>query len=127
MDDARPSAEHPLVVLVEDDEAVRAALKFTLEMEGFSVHPCRSAEDLSGLRLPDRHACLVVDERLPGQSGLAALLDLRRAGVTLPAALITTNPKPPLRAAAARAAVPILEKPLLGDALIGWLRGALAD
>ena len=122
-----PAAERPVIVLVDDDRAVCAALGFALDLEGYSVTVCHSAEELMGLRLPDRRACLVVDERLPGQSGLAALDDLRRAGVTLPAALITTNPQPRLRAAAARAHVPILEKPLIGDALLLWVRDSVGE
>jgi FixJ family two-component response regulator len=67
----------------------------------------------------------VLDERLPGVSGLAALARLRARGVGLPAVLITTHPLPILREAARAAGVEILEKPLLGDGLVRWIRGAL--
>ena len=47
--------------------------------------------------------------------------------MTLPAILITSHPKPDLRAAAAAAGVPIVEKPLIGDALMTSIRRALAS
>jgi hypothetical protein len=44
----------------------------------------------------------------------------------MPAVLITTNPRPHLRARAAAAGVPIIEKPLLTDGLLSAVRSALA-
>lgn len=113
------------VILVEDDDAVRGALKFALEAEGMSVEVCQTGEELLGRTLPLSHACLVLDYHLPGVSGLEALAELRRRAVALPAILITTNPKPALQAEAAAAGVPIVEKPLMGDALLGGIRAAL--
>jgi FixJ family two-component response regulator len=122
---AVPSRTHPLVVVVDDDAALRHALTFSLELEGFQVEGCDSGEALLARALPDRDTCLVIDERLPGVSGLQALRKLRARAVALPAVLITSNPKAALRQAAAAAGVPIVEKPLLGDALLGSIRAAL--
>lgn len=116
----------PVVVLVDDDSALRNALAFSLELEGFDVKTCESGEALLALELPTNNACLVIDQRLPGITGLRALDQLRRREVDLPALLITTNPKAALRTAAARAGVPIVEKPLLGDGLVVSIRDALA-
>ena len=120
-----PASDRPLVILVDDDEALRSAVKFSLELEGYQVATCGSGEALLLHDLPDRNACLVVDERLPGLSGLATLAQLRRRNVALPALLITTNPRATLREAAAAAGVPIVEKPLMGDGLAGSIRAAL--
>ena len=120
-----PSAARPLVIIVDDDPAVRSSLTFSLELEGFQVDSCESGEALLLRNLPDHHTCLVVDERLPGISGLQALAQLRGRQVGLPALLITSNPKPATREAAAAAGVPIVEKPLLCDALSGSIRAAL--
>lgn len=120
-----PSAARPLVIIVDDDPAVRSSLTFSLELEGFQVDSCESGEALLLRNLPDQHTCLVVDERLPGISGLQALAQLRGRQVGLPALLITSNPKPATREAAAAAGVPIVEKPLLCDALSGSIRAAL--
>lgn len=116
----------PKVLLVEDDAALRAAVTFSLELEGFEVDAFDCAEALL-LNLPQhRMACLVLDQKLPGLSGLAALAQLRSQAVDLPALLITSNPDRALRSAAASAGVTIVEKPLLGDGLVESIRAALA-
>jgi FixJ family two-component response regulator len=120
-----PNLTPPLVVIVDDDAAVRAALEFTLELEGFDVVSCSSGEALLLRDLPNRNACLLVDERLPGITGLDALNQLRNRDVKLPAILMTSHPSASVRATAKAAGVPILEKPLLGDALTVAIRNAL--
>jgi FixJ family two-component response regulator len=112
------------VVVVDDDPAVCAALKFSMELEGYHVETCASGEQLLLRDLPKAGVCLVIDERLPGISGLSTLAQLRRRGVDVPAILITTNPKPDLRMNAAAAGAPIVEKPLIGDALLAAVREA---
>ena len=120
-----PNLTPPLVVIVDDDAAVRAALEFTLELEGFDVVSCSSGEALLLRDLPNRNACLLVDERLPGITGLDALNQLRNRDVKLPAILMTSHPSASVRATAKAAGVPILENPLLGDALTVAIRNAL--
>ena len=107
----------PLVYVVDDDAAVRQALEFALDLEGFRVETFESGEALLLRDTPAGPGCLVLDERLPGISGLDTLRQLRARAVDLPAILITTHPGPVLRAAAQRAGVRILEKPLLGETL----------
>ena len=115
----------PTVVVVDDDHAVRTALAFSLELEGYQVQACASGEALLAQSLPTGNACLLLDERLPGMSGLEALAKLRARDVTLPALLITSHPNAALRAAAARARTPILEKPLMGEGLKRAIEQAL--
>jgi FixJ family two-component response regulator len=122
----RPKAR-PAVVIVDDDAAVRSALTFALEAEGFDVDVRATGEELLAGGLPNAAACLVIDERLPGIGGLQALQLLRARHVYLPALLITTNPNAILRRAAKAAGVPIVEKPLVCDALVDSIRAALAD
>jgi FixJ family two-component response regulator len=116
----------PVVIVVDDDAAVRNALQFALGLQGYEVEVCESGEALLERALPDASACLVIDERLKGISGLNALNVLRRREVTLPAILITSNPQPQLRMAAKAAGVPIVEKPLMGDGLLAAIQDALA-
>jgi FixJ family two-component response regulator len=59
-------------------------------------------------------------------SGLDLIVELRRRKVDLPAILITTHPDAALRDRAARAGVPLIEKPLLNDMLFQGIRTALA-
>lgn len=121
-----PSGVRPTVILVDDDPAVAHAVQFSFDLEGLEVRQYRDAESvLAGPAMPER-GCMVVDQNLPGLSGLALLERLRATGVTLPAILITTNPRAALRDRAATAGIPIIEKPLLTDALLTAVRKALA-
>lgn len=115
----------PKILLVDDDAALCDALQFALELEGFVVETYGSAEALSGQKDLPGEACLIVDYRLPGMDGLALLKSLRRRDVRLPALLITSNPGANLQRQAAQLGVPIVEKPLLGDALMTNIRSAL--
>lgn len=116
----------PTVFIVDDDEAVCRSLAFALDLEGFAVTFDRTAEEFLLRRLPGERAFIVLDERLPGMSGSQALKVLRRRGVDLPAALVTTHPLAGLRAAAAATCTPILEKPLLSETLVESVRCGLA-
>jgi FixJ family two-component response regulator len=109
-------AKPPPVVIVDDDAALLAALRFAFETEGLVVAAYPSAEAML-----DEHvgasACLVLDYRLPGMSGLDLYDRLRARGSATPAVLITSNPVASTRARARAFGIPIVEKPLLGDAL----------
>ena len=113
------------IVIIDDDPAVRNSLKFALEVEGFSVRAYQSgAELLKDTDIPD-NGCLVVDYKLPEMNGLDLLVELRRRKVDLPAFLVTTHPNAAVRDRAARAGVPLIEKPLLNDMLFQGIRAAL--
>lgn len=111
-----------MLVVVDDDSAVRNSLKFVLEVEGFQVRVFASAEELlNEASLPDP-SCLVVDYYMPGMNGLELVAQLRARDVSIPAILITPAPSETLRARAAAAGVPIVEKPLLGSRLLESIR-----
>ena len=114
--DRRHGARSKVVLVIDDDPAVLGSLKFSLEIEGFSVRCYDSpAAFLTAGDLPLR-ACLVVDQQLPGISGLDLLASLdaeRRAA----AILITSYPSATLRGKAEAVGVRIVEKPLLSNAL----------
>jgi FixJ family two-component response regulator len=101
-----------LIVVIDDDVAVRNSLKFSLEVEGFEVHAYAEASTLLDEAELPRRGCLIIDYNLPGMNGLAALDTLRRRGVAMPAS-------------AAAAGVAIVEKPLLGSALFDAVHDAI--
>jgi len=112
----------PVVVIVDDDPAVCSSLKFSLEIEGFTVRTFGSGAELlhsNGLAACN---CFVIDQRMPAMSGLEVIRKLREQHVAAPAILITSHPNPALSARAAQAEIPIVEKPLLGNALIDKIR-----
>ena len=113
-----------VMIVVDDDSAVRNSLKFILEVEGFQVRIFSSAEELLNEdSLPDA-SCLVVDYYMPGMNGLELVAQLRGRDVLIPAILITPAPSENLRNRAAAAGVSIVEKPLLGSRLLDSIRMA---
>jgi two-component system response regulator FixJ len=120
-------SEKQTVLVVDDDAAVRSALKFALEVEGFRVQLYDgSAALLADGRLP-KQGCLVIDYRMPGIDGLQLVDMLRARDVALPAILISGRVNQQLRGRAERSGVTaVLEKPLSDAALLESIRHALA-
>jgi FixJ family two-component response regulator len=118
------AASGPVIIVVDDDPAVRYSLKFSLEIEGFLVRLYASGSELLGERDIPRCSCLVVDQRMSGIAGLDLICKLREQAISAPAILITSHPTAELARRAARANVAIVEKPLLGNALVERIRDA---
>jgi FixJ family two-component response regulator len=113
------------VLVVDDDPAVRNSLRFSLEIDGYQVRLFHSDKDVLDLDELPQSACLILDYNLPGANGLDLLAAMRARGYTSPAILITSHPPTGVRIRAAAAGVPIVEKPLLGDALIDAIHAAV--
>ena len=114
------------VVLVDDDSALRLALTFMLELDGFAVTALESGEALLQADLPPAPVCLVLDQNLTGLTGLEALAVLRARMERLPAVLITSHPRISTRETAAALGAVIVEKPLLGESLSAAINAALS-
>jgi FixJ family two-component response regulator len=123
---AQSAPGKPVIVIVDDDFAVRNSLAFALTEEGFLVRTYCSAEMLLNDTLLSDASCLVIDQKLPGLSGLDLVDELRRRNVSAPVILITTGPTAQIRRAATKAGVAIVEKPLIGDALFHEIQSNLA-
>lgn len=119
-------AFEPIIIVVDGDAAVRASLKFALELDGFAVEAHESADAVVKRNDLPRRGCLVLDYHLRGMNGLQLLRALRDRHVDMPAVLITTQPSRAVRAEAAAAGVQIVEKPLLSNTLLTSLQRALA-
>jgi two-component system, LuxR family, response regulator FixJ len=119
-------ASNPVILVVDDDPALLGALTFALELESYVVRAYSDAAAVLGDADLPRPCCLVIDYRLPGINGLDLLARLRERGIAAPAILITTSPGAPLREAAMRAEIQIIEKPLLTNALSDEIRRAIA-
>jgi FixJ family two-component response regulator len=115
-----------VVLIVDDDPAVRASLRFALEIEGFAVQVFATSDELLARPTLPAGACLVVDYLLPIMNGLELVAALRGRGVDSPAILITSDPPARLRREAAAAGLTLVEKPLLGNGLAEAIRAALA-
>lgn len=115
-----------LVHVVDDDAAVRGALRWLLEGEGFAVRDYASAEAFLEARDPRLGGCAVVDLRMPGMSGLELQDALARRGDRMPLVFLTAHGEIPLAVAAMRAgAVDFVEKPFDDEQLLEAIRRAL--
>lgn len=112
----------PMLLLVDDDPAVRASLQFSLELEGFRVNVFDSGETLMEQADLAHPSCLVLDYRLPGIDGLSLLHALRQRGEQCPAVIITSNPTRSVRQRINDAGAVLVEKPLLRNGLTVAIR-----
>ena len=103
-----------VVIVISDDLAVRNSLK----IEGLAVRSYVSGADLLNAGDLARCDCYVVDQKTSATSALNLIAQLRDRHLTAPAILITSYPSPSLRQQAEKAEVPIVEKPLVGNALL---------
>jgi FixJ family two-component response regulator len=114
-----------LLVVVDDDAAVRSSLKFSFELEGFDVRTFAGAKELFDEPDFSAFSCVIVDQNMPGMTGLALISELRARKVMVPAILITSHPSDIISQQATKAGVPIVEKPFLGNTLFRQVLSAV--
>jgi FixJ family two-component response regulator len=119
-------SENSLIAVVDDDEAIREATESLIRSVGFRVVVFPSAEDfLRSSHLQDT-ACLIVDVRMPGMSGLELQRQLAAANYSTPIIFITAHGDEEARARALRAgAVAFLDKPFSDEVLLRAVQAAL--
>jgi FixJ family two-component response regulator len=110
----------PIVVYIVDDEAaIRQALARLMRSAGLRAETFASVTEVLDKGRLDEIACIVVDIRLPGVSGLELPQRLARLGYTPPVIVITAYDTDANRQAAHRAgAAAFFRKPVDGDALL---------
>jgi FixJ family two-component response regulator len=112
-----------LVLLVEDDQAVREALQFVLELEGLSVRVHDRSDGLLADPELEHADCVVLDDRNWGMDGFELLSRLRDRDVSVPSIMLVGHLTKRLRDRASAAGVSlILEKPLMDNALHDHIR-----
>ena len=118
----------PIVFVVDDDSSVRKALQRLVQSVGMKVETFAGAREFLA-RLPYAGpACLVLDIRMPGLSGLDLQEELAQAGVSLPIVFITGHGTIPMSVRAMKAgAIDFLEKPFEDQALLDLIQQALAQ
>jgi FixJ family two-component response regulator len=118
----------PLVLVVDDDLSMREALSSLLRSVGLSVETFASARDFLNYKRPDCPACLVLDVRMPGLSGLDLQRELRKSGDRLPVIFITGHGDIPMAVRAMKAgAAEFLSKPFREEDLLDAIRHALTQ
>lgn len=106
-------------VLIEDEDAVRLATTQTLQLGGFSVQACSSAEQAAPWLQADFPGVIVTDVRLPGRSGLELLAQAIAVDPDLPVIVVTGHGDVSMAVEAMRAgAYDFIEKPFAADRLL---------
>jgi FixJ family two-component response regulator len=119
--------ETPLIYIVDDDQSMRASLQRLLTEVGFQTRVYGSTGEFLLDPLPDQPACLLLDVRLPGPSGLELQAALQRHNVEVPVIFLTGHADVASSVQAMKAgAVDFLEKPVEPDILFAAIRSALA-
>lgn len=112
-------------ILIEDEAPLRLATTQTLELGGFAVQACASAEEALALLRADFAGVVVTDVRLPGRSGLELLADAAALDAELPVIVVTGHGDVGMAVAAMRGgAYDFIEKPFAAERLLDAVRRA---
>ena len=108
---ANPGAA-PVVLVIDDDASLREALSDLFNSVGLRTQVFGSAAEFLNNTLPDAPSCLVLDIRLPGQSGLDFQTQLTQANIHIPVIIMTGHGDIPMSVRAMKAgAIDFLTKP----------------
>jgi len=117
-----------IVFLIDDDRMVREGLQSLIRSVGLRVETFASAQDFLIAKRQDAPACLVLDVRMPGLSGLDLQLRLSDANVQIPIIFITGHGDIPMSVRAMKeGAHEFLTKPVRGQDLLDAVQKAIAS
>ena len=121
-------ADHQATVFViDDDPSIRDALDSLIRSVGLSVRSFGSPAEFLRHGPPDAPACLVLDVRMPGSSGLDFHRELRQSAIELPIIFITGHGDIPMAVEAMKAgAIEFLTKPFRDQDLLDAIQRGLA-
>ncbi len=106
------SPRQPTVLVVDDDPSMQQALARLFRSVDLKVEVFGSTRELLAQQLPESAACLVLDVRLPGISGLDFQAELAKSGVPIPIIFMTGHGDVPMSVQAMKAgATDFLTKP----------------
>jgi FixJ family two-component response regulator len=117
----------PRIAVVDDDESVRQGLANLISSVGYDAELYASAEEFLARPEAGKAACLVLDLRMPGMSGLELQRRLAAHSGTPPVIIITAHGDDEARAETlAAGAVAFLNKPFKEETLLGAISSALS-
>jgi len=112
-------SDQPVVIVVDDDAAVRNAVQNLMSSAGMECVAFASTGELLATRLLERPGCLVLDVRMPGSSGLDLQRHLAATGNPKPIVFLTGHGDIPMSVEAMKAgAVDFLTKPVRDQTLL---------
>jgi len=121
------STSAPSLFVIDDQEAVRAALGEMLRVLGYRVETYASADAFLEAFSGPRPGCIVADVRMPGMDGIELVRELARRRLSLPVVLISGHADVPMAVAAIKAgAADFIEKPIDDQHLLAAINRCLA-
>lgn len=115
-----------IIAVVDDDAPLREALGSVLKAAGFAARTYASAEDFLFSQNWRHTACLILDVRLPGITGMELQRMMSNANCQVPIIFVTAHGDASLHDLAMKAgAVAFLNKPVRSDALLREIESAL--
>jgi FixJ family two-component response regulator len=117
----------PRVLLIDDDPEFRASVARLLRTVGLLTREFSSVPDFLKADPPEGPTCLVLDVRMPGQSGLELQRDLAAANRQVPIIFITAHAEVPMTVQAMKGgAIEFLTKPFRDQDLLDAVQAGLA-
>jgi FixJ family two-component response regulator len=117
----------PTVIIIDDDEGMRESISSLVRSVGFQAKTLTSVDQFRQLPPPSGPACLVLDVRLPGKSGLDLQRELVASRVRLPIIFITGHGDIPMSVQAMKdGAIEFLPKPFRDQDLLDAIQLGLA-
>ena len=124
--DAMAPEPKPIVYVIDDDAPVRAALDSLIRSVQLDVASFASADEFMKFERSDAPACIILDVRLPGQSGLDFQREMSKSGIALPIIFITGHGDIPMSVRAMKAgAIEFLTKPFREQELLDAINVAI--
>jgi len=116
----------PIIYIVDDDESIRRAMQRLFRSVGIDAQVFASAQEFLDSKHRNRNACMIVDIKMPGMSGLELQEVLLARGSQLPVIFITGFASPETRDQAKKAgAAGYFRKPIDDQALLDSIQWAL--
>jgi len=116
----------PIVLVVDDDDSLCRGVERLLRSVGLNVETFVSAQEFMRHPPPAGPACLVLDMRMPGMSGLEVQQELVTAGLHLPVIFLTGHGTVPMSVRALKTgAADFLQKPVEDQVLLDAVHQAL--
>jgi FixJ family two-component response regulator len=116
----------PIVFVIDDDALIREGIQSLIRSIGLRAETFASARDFMAEKRPDAPACLVLDVRMPGLSGLDLQRQLSGANIHIPIIFITGHGDIPMTVRAMKeGAMEFLTKPVRGQDLLDAVQKAI--
>lgn len=118
--------QEPMVYVIDDEALIRDGIQSLIRSIGLRATVFASAAEFLQAKKPEGPGCLVLDVRMPGQSGLDLQRQLNEAGIAVPIIFLTGHADVPMTVRAMKdGAVEFLTKPVRSQELLDAVQKAI--